>query len=86
MSDPERFKLAERLGYFEKVGRLAAGIFEQNTSGVERLKQATTGPADGFTIQVIEDRIRGSMIQAEGRIGAARTAQELIGIVYPDLG
>ncbi len=52
---------------------------------VELLKQAAAGASLGFTAQVIEDHIRGKVMEAESKSGAAR-AGELIGIVHSDIG
>jgi DNA-binding FrmR family transcriptional regulator len=83
-SDEEKAKLLKRLSRIRGQVEAIQRALESGATCAAVLQQATAcrGALDGFIAEVIEDHIRGRMVEAKDRASATRAAEELIGIVH----
>ena len=84
-ADAEKAKLVKRLNRIRgQVDALQRAILEQNAPSTKLLQQATAcrGAMDGFIAEVIEDHIRGQVVEAATKSEASEAAEELIDIVH----
>jgi FrmR/RcnR family transcriptional regulator, repressor of frmRAB operon len=83
-SDEEKAKLLKRLSRIRGQVEAIQRALEGDATCAAVLQQATAcrGALDGFIAEVIEDHIRGRMVEAKDRASATRAAEELIGIVH----
>jgi len=85
LPDVEKAKLVARLSRIRgQVDALQRAIVEQDAPSSKLLHQATAcrGAMDGFIAEVIEDHIRGQVVDAASKHEASAAAEELIGIVH----
>jgi FrmR/RcnR family transcriptional regulator, repressor of frmRAB operon len=82
--DAEKDKLLQRLNRIRGQVEALRRALEAEASSTAVLQQATAcrGALDGFIAEVIEDHIRGRMVEAADRASATQAAEELIGIVH----
>jgi DNA-binding FrmR family transcriptional regulator len=83
-AEREKTKLLKRLNRIRGQVEAMSRAVESDRDCAAVLQQATAcrGALDGFIAEVIEDHIRGNLVQADNAEAVKDAAEELIGIVH----